>query len=110
MRGLFLVAIASIAGIVSLVSGSGCASPADTGTPQHVCKRDLDCGDHHYCSAAAVCTADCFNDTDCLGPARESQCNAQGRCIDAVDASPPPPDDASVGDSKPKDSSTEAGK
>ena len=78
--------------VLLALTTSGCASTADAGAGPRVCKKDLDCGDHQYCTLAGVCRTDCFKDTDCVGPFPDSQCNAQGRCIDSVDAAEPPAD------------------
>ena len=72
----------------------GCASTADTNNTPRTCKKDSDCGDRQYCTIANVCRTDCYKDSDCFGPYPDSQCNSHGRCIDPVDAAPPPPEDA----------------
>jgi len=72
----------------------GCASTADTSGSLRTCKKDSDCSDHQYCTNANLCRTDCFKDSDCVGPYPDSQCNTRGRCIDPVDAAPPPPEDA----------------
>ncbi|GAC1351879.1 MAG: hypothetical protein NVS3B20_10960 [Polyangiales bacterium] len=66
----------------------GCSAPTDV-TIAHVCKHDSECGSR-FCSDAGVCMLDCYKDSDCLGPEKGGQCNAQGRCVYPIDASAPP--------------------
>jgi hypothetical protein len=90
-------AIAPLAGAAAGVSGCGSSADANDAGPR-TCLRDLDCGDHRYCSAGSICRTDCFVDTDCLGPTKTAQCNAQGRCVETdLDAmAPDAPEDASA--------------
>jgi hypothetical protein len=79
----------------------GCsAEPTVSNEPQKFCKVDVDCGAGRYCTAASICRRDCTIDAHCFGPTTTAQCNAQGKCIDTVDAAMPPPEDATP-DSKP---------
>jgi hypothetical protein len=65
------------------------------------CKVDGDCGAGRYCSESGICRRDCYIDAHCYGPTTSAQCNAQGRCIDTIDAAMPPPVDAEPSDGKP---------
>lgn len=83
-------AVHTLALVVTLaVAATACASSDDQGSGPRRCARDLDCGDHHYCSEAAVCRTDCFVDVDCYGPTKTAQCNSHGRCVETdLDATP----------------------
>jgi hypothetical protein len=89
-RSLRALAIALPIAALASASTAACGSSddgADAGP--RTCARDLDCGDHHYCSEANVCRTDCYVDADCLGPTKTAQCNAQGRCVETdLDAMP----------------------
>lgn len=75
----------------------GCSDPkAVANDPPTPCKLDADCGKGRYCGPAGVCRSDCTIDAHCYGPSTTAQCNAQGRCVDTVDAASPPVDDAST--------------
>lgn len=70
---------------------AGCASaPATTEAPPKPCALDGDCGKGRYCTSAGVCRRDCSTDAHCFGPTTTAQCNAQGKCIETVDAAAPP--------------------
>jgi len=102
MRALF-------AGLLALTLG--CSEPEPPpNTPPTPCKVDGDCGSGRYCTEAHVCRRDCYIDAHCYGPTTSAQCNAQGKCIDTVDAASPPPEDAEpIEGGKPPDAESEGG-
>ena len=72
-----------------------CSEPAaPSGGAPTACKVDGDCGNGRYCSPANVCRRDCYIDAHCYGPTTTAQCNAQGKCIETVDAAEPPVEDS----------------
>ncbi|MBI2391415.1 MAG: hypothetical protein HYV09_17630 [Deltaproteobacteria bacterium] len=81
--------------VLVVLTGAACTQPApDEDKPRTSCKVDADCGRGKYCSEANICRSDCEIDAHCYGPTTTAQCNAQGRCIETIDAASPPPDDA----------------
>jgi hypothetical protein len=82
------------AGLVAL-SIVACSEPeAPSNAPPKACKVDADCGAGRYCTEAGICRRDCTIDEHCYGPTTSAQCNAQGRCIETVDAAMPPIEDS----------------
>lgn len=94
---------APLVGALAVVLGAvACTQPApDEDRPRTSCKVDGDCGRGKYCTEANVCRSDCEIDAHCYGPTTTAQCNAQGRCIETIDAAAPPPDDAGAESGKP---------
>lgn len=85
-----------------------CSAPKAGGeVPPVGCALDADCGKGRYCTSAGVCRSDCTVDAHCFGPSATAQCNAQGKCIETVDAASPPADDAAA--EKPETTASEAG-
>lgn len=85
-----------VLGVVLLI---GCSDPTDTSNTQpSPCKLDSECGKGRYCGPAGVCRSDCTTDAHCYGPSTTAQCNAQGRCVETVDAASPPTDDTGPAD------------
>lgn len=83
------------AGAVVVALAPACSEPAEpSNEPPRPCAIDYDCGPGRYCTESAICRRDCYVDQHCFGPARRAQCNAQGRCVEPVDPTPPPGDDA----------------
>ena len=81
------------AGLLALVLVAACSEPPPpSNDPPRACKLDADCGAGRYCTVAGVCRRDCTTDAHCFGPTTSAQCNAQGKCIETVDAASPPPE------------------
>ena len=83
--------------LLSLLVMAGCSAPsASADAPPAPCSLDADCAKGRYCSNAGVCRSDCAIDAHCYGPSMTAQCNAQGKCIETIDAASPPADDAAT--------------
>jgi hypothetical protein len=91
-----------------LILALGCSDPKPASNdPPKICKLDADCAGRGYCTEAGICRRDCTVDAHCIGPGLGGQCNAQGKCIEPVDASPP--GDASEPETAGEDAPAEGG-
>ena len=87
------------AGLVALTVVA-CSEPEESSSAKQPppCNVDGDCGAGRYCAESGICRRDCYIDAHCYGPTTSAQCNAQGRCIETVDAAMPPSEDAEPSD------------